>query len=1156
MRFKRRIAVAAAVALAVVFSAIVPGMSAVAASGTLAGPAAVSASTQIVPQFAAALATDGDPSTAWSSAISSTPAVNETLTLDLGSRRPISAITLTPRDGGAFPVDFAFESSSDGQSWSTLPGMSFAGYPNPGSSPRTFHLAQPAQTRWVRLHVTRTSQDSGGHYYVQVAEFTVADSTSYAALAPTGVDASTQIVPTYSDTNAIDHDSSSAWSSSIGDAQQGVKTDWLSVDFGSVKNIAQVVLVPRQGGAFPRDFSLQSSSDGQNWSQISGQSYTSYPTSGTAPQSFAFSAPVSARFLRLTVTKESTDSDGHYYAQIAEFQALASAKDLPLVNSDASSTVSADWVPDFARDHDPSTGWSSQQNGTTGGDWLSVRLAGSQSVAGITLTPRAGGQGFPTSFRFQTSTDGNTWSDIPGQSYANYPNPGPYDQYFGLATPVTTGWLRLAITGLGTDSGGAHYAQIAEISATTLGALSNAAPSPRIVTTTNPTEDAVVADYVATDAPYGADPTGVSDSTAAIQRAIDDAFAAGGGTVWLPSGTYKVTGTVEIDPYVVLRGDWRDPDSGSGSYGTVISAQPAPGANGPVLFEMRGNAAAEGLTIYYPSQNAASPTAYNYTFRVKGSAASSLDSNLADYLFQHLTFINAYQAIGLSPAPYQNQWHQTALVRDVKGTALYRGLTANDSSNVDMISNVTFDPKYWVGAGSTYNAPTSATLSAWTRANGTGMELGGLEWDQFANIALSDYAAGILFSPADRIATSASFDGVTVKNSTVAVDVRQLDSRWGVSFVRSSLTGSSQAISNASSGYVELTDSTTSGPTSGTVLASTPGTSPAPPVLQASPSVSRHVLYDAVSAYDAPSVPVETTAPTVDATPAIQAAINAASAAGGGVVYLRAGWYLLAGHLTVPANVEVRGVSPAARDNPGSSRGTVLWATEGRHTTSPDTATAAVTLSGNGAGLRSVRFFYPAGNPADGDGVDPYPFTVRLSGTGDYIVDVGMVASYNGIDAASAASDGHYIRDIQATMINRSIVVRSGPGGHGWVENVSTDDAMAERNTLQRVADWSGAPIRDKVIAATRVHEAVIEVQGTATSSEQILNVFGYGPYIGVHAVSGSAVVTNLGTDNLGANGYTALADAGASLTVSNLMRYNGAGSASGPVSVYGEMHL
>lgn len=44
----------------------------------------------------------------------------------------------------------------------------------------------------------------------------------------------------------------------------------------------------------------------------------------------------------------------------------------------------------------------------------------------------------------------------------------------------------------------------------------------------------------ATRLPYGADPSGTRDATAALQQALDDAGAAGGGVVHLPAGTYRV----------------------------------------------------------------------------------------------------------------------------------------------------------------------------------------------------------------------------------------------------------------------------------------------------------------------------------------------------------------------------------------------------------------------------------------------------------------------------------------------------------------------------------------------------------------------------------------------------------------------------------------
>ena len=54
---------------------------------------------------------------------------------------------------------------------------------------------------------------------------------------------------------------------------------------------------------------------------------------------------------------------------------------------------------------------------------------------------------------------------------------------------------------------------------------------------------------------YRADATGVGDCTAALQAAIDDAKAAGGGVVFLPAGLYRCDGTLTVTTSgVVIRG--------------------------------------------------------------------------------------------------------------------------------------------------------------------------------------------------------------------------------------------------------------------------------------------------------------------------------------------------------------------------------------------------------------------------------------------------------------------------------------------------------------------------------------------------------------------------------------------------------------------------
>jgi hypothetical protein len=109
---------------------------------------------------------------------------------------------------------------------------------------------------------------------------------------------------------------------------------------------------------------------------------------------------------------------------------------------------------------------------------------------------------------------------------------------------------------------------------------------------------------------YGADPTGVADSTSAIQSAIDDTRL---GTVYFPPGTYKVTDTITIGTdgtttAVNLVGSQPDGPMASFIWASIIDASTL----GAVpLFEVGGLAlncdatAIVGLKLQGPGQNGA-----------------------------------------------------------------------------------------------------------------------------------------------------------------------------------------------------------------------------------------------------------------------------------------------------------------------------------------------------------------------------------------------------------------------------------------------------------------------------------------------------------------------------------------------------------------------
>ena len=81
---------------------------------------------------------------------------------------------------------------------------------------------------------------------------------------------------------------------------------------------------------------------------------------------------------------------------------------------------------------------------------------------------------------------------------------------------------------------------------------------------------ATVIDVVAA---HGADPSGTSDSTAAIQAAIDAAALAGGAIVFLPAGLYRVDGRLAITAsHIVLQVNGRKfvPSAGQWVHGKLL----------------------------------------------------------------------------------------------------------------------------------------------------------------------------------------------------------------------------------------------------------------------------------------------------------------------------------------------------------------------------------------------------------------------------------------------------------------------------------------------------------------------------------------------------------------------------------------------------------
>lgn len=108
---------------------------------------------------------------------------------------------------------------------------------------------------------------------------------------------------------------------------------------------------------------------------------------------------------------------------------------------------------------------------------------------------------------------------------------------------------------------------------------------------------------------YGADPTGVADSSTAIQAAIDAAYNAGGGEVFFPAGRYRIANTLKIqltytpNVYIKLRGvsSGQATVVAANTYGSILV-----GETGYIMIEMSGgcNTTFEDIGLIAGTSNA------------------------------------------------------------------------------------------------------------------------------------------------------------------------------------------------------------------------------------------------------------------------------------------------------------------------------------------------------------------------------------------------------------------------------------------------------------------------------------------------------------------------------------------------------------------------
>ncbi len=243
---------------------------------------------------------------------------------------------------------------------------------------------------------------------------------------------------------------------------------------------------------------------------------------------------------------------------------------------------------------------------------------------------------------------------------------------------------------------------------------------------------------------FGAVGDGKTDDTAAFQQALEAAGNAGGGVVLAPRGTYRIAGNLRVPMGVTLTGIWQSVPSHAGirdagqpkpEYGTTLLAEAGEGSeDGPPFIALTTNSTLRGVVIYYPKQDpTAVPKPYPYAVAMRGNNPSILDVEL----------LNPYNGIDASE-------NQRALIRNVHGQPLRRGIYVDQIYDIGRIENVHWNP-WW-----SMHPP----LIEWQRANGEAFIFGRTDWHYVLNTFCFGYRIGYRFIETPKGVCNGNFLGI------------------------------------------------------------------------------------------------------------------------------------------------------------------------------------------------------------------------------------------------------------------------------------------------------------------------------------------------------------------------------------------------------------
>ena len=691
--------------------------------------------------------------------------------------------------------------------------------------------------------------------------------------------------------------------------------------------------------------------------------------------------------------------------------------------------------------------------------------------------------------------------------------------------------------------------------------ISTQAQSWQLINPLYPTKDAFVAAYSVAD--YGATGDGITDVTTIFQDRLDTLGILGGGTLFVPQGKYKISGTLLIPKGVTLRGEWQKPVKGQALTGTILMAYSGRGdENATPFITMEPSSAAMDLTIWYPEQLPASITPYPPA--IVFGKPNYFGNDFCNA--KNITFVNAYSGVIFS----RLNGGSCPIINGLYGTPLSRGIEIDNIADVGHIESIDFSPAYWSGSGLPGAPAAGSSFEGWIYQNGTGIVMRRNDWSYTCFVNIEGYNKG--FHAAPSITSPGSIPnghnyGMTFTHCKTGIYLEVVSSD-GIMFARCNTVSceTGVAVASGTSGTAQFHTCTIGGtlngisvsPAStvrtmleqctitkgnmdiggGTFMASdcdfnnnkpqitlgnnsrgiitgnrfskgvdiqnnslytssidhTPLTLKSLPVFPdvsaATKKPARAVLYIATNApFNAVHDGV------TDNTSAIQSALNKASQDGGGVVFLPPGKYKVTGHLTVPSGVELKGAADLSAVPMGPGSIIEVYADKNNANGTP-----FLKLSAN-SGVRGMTFDYPEQVYSNLPNVPAYPYLIQVTGSDAYIVNVGMRATYSGIDLFTYKCDNHYLDFVAGHVFKNGIRVGGNSAG-GKICNLQFNTIVYAAGSESKFGSWPNSPTGDNTGAYDYNYANLDFLTLGNCQDETLYNNFVFGSHSGIVMLS------------------------------------------------------